>query len=424
MSWTALTFVTPEYEQYVERWQAHIRTLGGIPLVVPMRSTGDWAKNCGLKPDAILRGISKVRTAWFLYTDVDVLMLEAPRPPATRRWDVAVTPNLVKEHKNRISAATILFNQTIGTKKFLTEWQRRCRTQPGIDHTHLTRTIEAVRRSGVCQLAEISMSWTPNGFRQAPEPFTFEAEPPKAPVIAAMATFPPRLSGMLQVINDLLPQVDKFYVYLNGYSKLPEAWPSSPKLFPLLAGPGTGNPDKGSQGKFHWVGQDDGYYLSVDDDIFYPPNYASYMVKGVEKYGRRCIVGLHGGVFKLGVNKQLPSHLPQDKLRQIYGYDRGGDKDMAVHTLGAGVMASYPQAIGLTSSVIGGPLHSGDDEDLAIWAQRKKVGMIRLQGARDWTKPNDTEWVKDPLHRRPDFKKAANAKIRTQLRWEFHANPK
>jgi hypothetical protein len=427
MSWTALTFATPEYEKYVEPWQMHIRALGGVPVVIPMRSTGDWAKNCGLKPDAILRGISKVRTPWFLYTDVDVQLLSIPKAPPTRRWDVGITPNLVKSHKNRVSAATIFFNQTIGAKKFLAEWQKRCRAQPGIDHSHLTRTIESQRRSAVSQVIEHAAAWEPNGLRnepEAPAPFIFELIEPQAPVIAAMATFPPRLSGMLRVLNDLLPQVDKFYVYLNGYKTLPEGWPSSTKLVPIFAGPGTGNPDKGSQGKFHWVGQDDGYYLTVDDDIFYPENYVNYMIQGVEKYDRKCIVGLHGGIFQLNSSKQLPTHLQQDRLRQILGYDRGGDRDQAVHTLGAGAMASYPQAIGLTTAVIGGPLHSGDDEDLAIWAQRKKIGMIRLQGAAGWTRPNPEEWVKDPLHRRPQFKQAANAKIRTQLKWELYGAPK
>ncbi len=393
MSWTALTFVTPEYEQYVEAWQKQIRELGGNPVVVQLKSTGDWARNCGLKPDAILRGLAKIRTPWYMYTDVDVRITSAPVPPATRYWDVGVTPNLVQSHRNRTSAAVILFNQTQGAKKFLNEWLRRCRAQPGIDHGHLTRTIDSLRRSSFCKIVDWKAGWEPNGLRDGiPKPLpSFELIQPKAQVIAALATFPPRREGLLRVLQDILPQVDKFYVYLNGYTRLPEGWPKSDKLHPILAGPGTGNPDKGSQGKFHWVGLDDGYYLTVDDDIFYPPNYANYLVQGVEKYGRKAIVGLHGAIFQLDRKGQLPTHVPQNRLRKLYHYEKGGPGDMAVHTLGAGVMASYPRAIGLTTAVCGGPLHSGDDEDLAIWAQRQGVGMIRLQGFAGWTTPNDTE---------------------------------
>ncbi len=429
MSWTAVTFVTPEYEHYTSAWKEHIRALGGTAVLVRMPSLRDWAKNCGQKPEAIIRAFTQINTSWFLYMDVDVKLLEVPQLPGVRRWDVGITDNLVTTHKNRISAATILFNRTAGSKKFLMEWRRRCQKQPGIDHSHLTHTIDVAKRGQLCDVLNVgaAIKWVPNGLRtEAPEeaivtPVSYTPVKLKAQTIVAMATFPPRREGMLKVVRDLLPQCDKMYVYMNGYTEIPEEMPKADHLHCLLAGPGTGNPDKGSQGKFHWAGLDDGYYLTVDDDIHYPEGYVNYMAAGVEKYGRKCIVGLHGALFQLDPSGRIPRGILQSRARRILGYTKGIRRDRVVHTLGGGVMASYPKALGLTAAVCTGPLHSGDDEDLALWAQRNQVGMVRLAGFEDWVKPNDTEWIKDPLHRRPSFQKMADAKIRGHQIWRLHA---
>lgn len=164
MSWTAVTFFTPEYEQYVVPWKASIEALGGMPLAMPMASTGDWAKNTGLKPRAILESVPKITTPWFIYTDVDTLLTEVPVPP-TERWDVAVTENLVLAHHNRISAAVIMFNRTGGATAFIQQWKLFCRQRPGKDHGLLIQTINAFRRNRRATVVDHKICWTPNGLR-------------------------------------------------------------------------------------------------------------------------------------------------------------------------------------------------------------------------------------------------------------------
>jgi hypothetical protein len=177
-----MTFVTPEYNKYVGGWQKMITRLGGTPVVIRVASTGDWAKNCGLKPRAIISGLTQIRSPWFLYVDVDVRLLEAPTAPRLRIWDVGTTENLVKSHRNRISAATIFFNRTPNATKFLQEWQRRCAGQPGIDHSHLTHTLTAFQRAGRANIVDASrlIKWQPNGLR-------VEAETPIRPTYQAEA---------------------------------------------------------------------------------------------------------------------------------------------------------------------------------------------------------------------------------------------
>jgi hypothetical protein len=55
----------------------------------------------------------------------------------------------------------------------------------------------------------------------------------------------------------------------------------------------------------------------------------------------------------------------------MHAYDRYCASDTVVHSLGMGVAASYPAAIGLTAAACMGALHSGDDEDVAI-ARRER----------------------------------------------------
>ena len=78
---------------------------------------------------------------------------------------------------------------------------------------------------------------------------------------------------MLNVVNSLLPQCDRFCICLNGYSETPRELPKSEKLVVVLANEKTGIPDLGCNNKMYWAGMYDGYYATVDDDIYYPPNY-------------------------------------------------------------------------------------------------------------------------------------------------------
>lgn len=181
MSWTAVAFYTSEYAQYVASWTSMIRALGGTPVIVHRESTGDWARNTGLKPQAILQAFAQVSDPWFLYLDIDVSIEVPPSAPAGA-WDVGVTRNLVMTHKNRVSAATLLFNKTPGAKRFLEVWAARCRARPGKDHDHLTHTIGVFR--GVSRRERVvdvdgRIVWTPNGLRDLP---------PGAPVAPAPTT--------------------------------------------------------------------------------------------------------------------------------------------------------------------------------------------------------------------------------------------
>ena len=237
--------------------------------------------------------------------------------------------------------------------------------------------------------------------------------------IVAMATFPPRREGLIESVHRLLPQCDVMHVYLNGYSTVPTELPKDPKLDLILAGPGCRMPDMGSHGKFYWIGDEPGYYCSVDDDILYPPDYIESLVVAVEKYGRKAIVGYHGGTYRVPNGGALPDRGFTRDVRTLYGYSQAVPRDMPVHLLGAGVMASYPKAIGLTTDAFNSTVGSGDDEDVSLFSQRTGVPLVRLAGKKDWIRPNDKQWMIEPLHRRTSYIRSGDDKLRSWKNWRI-----
>ena len=194
-----------------------------------------------------------------------------------------------------------------------------------------------------------------------------------------LATFPPRKVGFTKRLLELAPQCDLFRVYLNGHKRWPSYVPI-PDNVEYICGDGVRAPDLGSQGKLHWLDPTvDEYYLTCDDDIEYAPGYVKHMIEGCRKYGNRGVVTLHGGSFDMP-RRQLPYNVCPRDLRKLIAYDKPLDTDIAVMLGGNGIMCCHPMTLGLVKEeLVQGPLHSGDDEDIAIWCQKHRVPIVILK---------------------------------------------
>lgn len=93
-------------------------------------------------------------------------------------------------------------------------------------------------------------------------------------VIVGMATFKGREKACDGALDSLSKQVDTIYLYDNEK-----------------------NEDLTDNGKFYGLELMDEpcIYLSCDDDLIYPPNYAEVMVEAIEKH--KCIVSHHGRIL-------------------------------------------------------------------------------------------------------------------------------
>jgi hypothetical protein len=98
--------------------------------------------------------------------------------------------------------------------------------------------------------------------------------------IAAMATFKGREHNLQAVIDSIKDQVDELHIYNNSEEE--NDYTTNAKFYFL---------------QFH---KEPVYYLTIDDDIIYPPTYVQDMVNAIERTG--TIVTHHGREF-LGVNR-------------------------------------------------------------------------------------------------------------------------
>lgn len=172
----AVTFCTTEFEKYAQPWSENMAAHGMRPVVQRVRSTGNWARNTGLKPAAILAVWDKLDPV-FLYTDIDAQVLSTPQVPEDEDWDIGIFDNPNPGHKNRTAAAAIFFRRNDKTQAFILAWAEQCRRSRSIDHPQLTYLLEAHRRSrrfSRCLLMDAGpwMKWSQNGLSTEKAPFS------------------------------------------------------------------------------------------------------------------------------------------------------------------------------------------------------------------------------------------------------------
>ena len=192
-------------------------------------------------------------------------------------------------------------------------------------------------------------------------------------VTIAMATHPCRVDAYVDVVYQLLSQCTRMCICFNGFDEIPKNLPKSEKIIAICANGKNGNPpDLGCNNKMYWLGDFPGYYATVDDDIIYPPNYIQTIKDALDKCDRKAIVSFHGHIYK-PVNGKInirDKQLLWFKLNHPTKY---------CHRLGMGVAMSYPSKLNLSKDVfLKHPKNTGDDELMALWAQRNHVPMICL----------------------------------------------
>lgn len=192
-------------------------------------------------------------------------------------------------------------------------------------------------------------------------------------ITIAMATHPCRVDAYVDVVYQLLSQCTRMCICFNGFDEIPKNLPKSEKIIAICANGKNGNPpDLGCNNKMYWLGDFPGYYATVDDDIIYPPNYIQTLKNAVDRYDKKAIVSFHGHIYK-PVNGKI-----NVRDRQLLWFKLKHPTEYC-HRLGMGVAMSYPSKLNLTKDIfLKHPKNTGDDELMALWAQKNHVPMICL----------------------------------------------
>lgn len=194
-------------------------------------------------------------------------------------------------------------------------------------------------------------------------------------VYMSLATIPERQEGLKKVIASVLPQVDHLFICLNGY---PDAFQlNDPKITVARYTPETQIYD---HGKWLWSADLNGYHFTIDDDIEYPANYVEYMIRGIEKYRRHAVVGLHGIILPKGKENRVDLYMTKRKLMHFWAKV---PLDKTVHILGSGALAYHTSTTKFGIKNLG---MGGTDMQLAIHAQKLRLPMICLAHEAGWLK--------------------------------------
>jgi hypothetical protein len=191
-----------------------------------------------------------------------------------------------------------------------------------------------------------------------------------------MASIPERVSSLERAVASLAPQADRICVALNGYTEWPEFLDAYTHVHATVMPAGANG---GDAEKFAGVDDWDGYVATCDDDLLYPPNYIPTLKAGIERHGRRTIVGFHGGKTLGFTGAAMAATHKQIRCLGDLARD-----DVDVNVLGTGALGFHTAGVPLWRDVFRHPNMA--DVHLACHARYFGIPMVALAHRRGWLK--------------------------------------
>ena len=207
------------------------------------------------------------------------------------------------------------------------------------------------------------------------------------PVIGSIATMPSRADTFSRMIHSALSQVDKLFVFLDGFEEIPSELKNQPKCHVTIL-PKQGNLHASSRYLAPRLFDSDAVVVLFDDDILYPPDYVSKIRLAFSQYGDQCIIGFHATIF-------MPPHYSYVRNRYSMHFSSKLNNALNVHELGTGTAAF------LSSTFCPNPAtwrhNYMDDLYRAAEAVKENLTLIALKREADWLTPlaedqDDSNW--------------------------------
>ena len=205
-----------------------------------------------------------------------------------------------------------------------------------------------------------------------------------------IASIPTREEHLELTINSLIDQCDSMFVALNDYDHVPTYIEGNKKIKYKLM-----DNSLGDGAKFYNTHKLDGYILTCDDDLQYPPTYVSDMIRGLE---------LHGGIVTI-LGKRYAK-------RPINSFGRGYTSlfsclmrvqdDYEVDVPGTGVMAWHSDTIKINpylfprknmADVWVAKLAHEQNIKITVLAHRKGYVKYKMHSWRIWAKDRDDAYA-------------------------------
>jgi Glycosyl transferase family 2/Glycosyltransferase family 25 (LPS biosynthesis protein) len=202
------------------------------------------------------------------------------------------------------------------------------------------------------------------------------------PIIVSLATIPARRAMLRDCVESLLVQCDKVRVFLNGYPEVPD-FLRHPRIEIRRSQDWD---DKGDAGKFGWIEQADepGYRFIADDDLIFPPDYVSKMVRALKRHGDHAICALHGILLRQPITTYYDA-----ESRVAFHFQNELKEDRTCHVLGSNALCYHSATVRMTRTDF--MFRNMADIWLAKYAQEKAVPMIAVARPAYWVRQNEQQ---------------------------------
>ncbi|SIN78765.1 hypothetical protein [Vannielia litorea] len=112
-------------------------------------------------------------------------------------------------------------------------------------------------------------------------------------ITANLATYPPRESNLAQVVQAILPQVDRLNIVLNQYEAPLPAFEGEEKIAQIIP-----DEDQKDVGKFYPDVSGADWVFMIDDDMIYPVDFVAKSIASMEAIGPgKFLGGYHGSLY-------------------------------------------------------------------------------------------------------------------------------
>lgn len=211
----------------------------------------------------------------------------------------------------------------------------------------------------------------------------------RLPRIATIATMPSRLATFSKVVPAIRAQVDHTFVYLDGFSAVPEFLRGLDNVSVVRAEQAG---DLHASSRYLCIRElsEPAIIISVDDDIIYPPDYVANLTRVLEHLQGKAVVGVHGRIF-------VPPHESYARHASCLAFFSGTKQPQYMHELGAGTCCFRSDMLDIDPR--DWEHYNMEDINLAIEAQRRGLHRVAIARPRHWLVPYehnqpDSLWVK------------------------------
>jgi hypothetical protein len=188
------------------------------------------------------------------------------------------------------------------------------------------------------------------------------------PVVGGMGSIPSRAGTLAQVIDTVLPQVDRLHLFLHGYTDIP---PGVVRPGVIVHRAPLAHPYR-SGGKFFGLTQESQpcIYCSFDDDILYRDGHVARLRAALLRYGGRALVGIHATWFR----RPPGSYLQRMRTRN---FGSGLRADQLAVEIGTGTAAFVSSVLPIDPAAW--PHGLMDDLMLAMEAEERGIPRIAVR---------------------------------------------